>query len=131
MYVAACSWRGFNIMSFTKEGPIHYQMMRTREKIVSTFQKQHVSFVPLNDWSVCPGGRASVSLSVRDRNQSSQQYHFLFVSVRTAGSRFTPLLKSASSPSSMLSHWYRQASEEGSTEIKYNVIIIQYLTMQQ
>lgn len=32
-------------------------------------------------WSVCILGWASVSLSVRDRNQSWQHWHFLFVSV--------------------------------------------------
>lgn len=54
---------------------------------------------------------ASGRLSAQDRNQSSDT----FFCVLTDESYFSPRLKSPSSPSSMLSHWYRQASGEGRT----------------
>lgn len=46
----------------------------------------------------------------------------------TDGSYFSPWLRSPSSPSSMLSHWYRQASEERNTVQTFLLLLLLKIT---
>lgn len=62
--------------------------------------------------------RLSISFTLSPRQKPELTALTLSFCLRTVGSYFNPRLKSPSSPSSMLSHWYRQASVGGRQDLK-------------